>query len=461
MNAPANLSSAQDGTFVRRVRAVDYKEVGEKPDFDSRQTERSGTKAGFIMLFDRSYKPIGPANQYLNAVCGNDRGVLTQNAYADDLAQWWAYLGHNDIEWDEVDLEQINAYARTLIQCVCRRTGRAYASATIERRVGTVETFYHWAFADGLIERPVIHLMPESGRGAWTLNDARIWAKRRPGRVRIPRRLPKDAHVEPFAEADLHAVLKALGPSPFAAGWPKDVSVRNRLIAQVAVLTGMRIFEVCSLTTHQISNVAYLAARATDDDLIPIRLVVTKNRDPRTAWLPRPIWKALERYIDGERAAAVEKAETAGRRCRDHAVLFVNGITANKRDRGQPVSTDTVSRAFWRAMKESGQVDTVTVRAIDPADGSLGRNGAGGRTGTVDREVTRRSFHDLRHTFAVAQFRAAVENKSPAPVKNVQSLLGHRQMSTTADIYLAKYDAAEAAAADALAAWLRKPGDAD
>ena len=51
------------------------------------------------------------------------------------------------------------------------------------------------------------------------------------------------------------------------------------------------------------------------------------------------------------------------------------------------------------------------------------------------------SFHDLRHTYAVITYHLEKQNGNSEPWKKIQSILGHKNLSTTMDIYLDQVNA--------------------
>lgn len=160
--------------------------------------------------------------------------------------------------------------------------------------------------------------------------------------------------------------------------------------------------------------------------ILPI--TVTKGGRPRSVTLPASVYDELIQYVDSERGEAVR-----GHR-HPTTALFVNHATAT-RNAGGPVTPHTVTRNFNRAVFAAGLIRTVDA---DPP-----------------RRIAAHTFHDLRHTYAVATYFALQKAGKAEPWMLLKTLLGHRSVATTLDIYLRSVSNLEAATTDLLADAMR------
>lgn len=446
---------------IHRIRAVDYS-FDEAGDFDGATMRGLRTPAGFVMLFDDDLRPIEPANLFLLDHCHvparRGRWQKTQTAYADDLVHWWTYLRLHDLAWNTVGADDLRAYAQALVQGVSTR-GRRFSSATISRRIGTVEALYRWSHRHGLVEEcPVVEA------GTKRLVDIDRAFLPHTGGIRVaaasplrPRPAAVDEHVNPIAMGDLTAILDGLGASPYDIDDTDARATRDRLIAETSLYTGMRVEEVVGLTIYQILDVARGEDLSDRWRPLPLRITVTKGGVPRTVVIPAFLVKALLAYIDGERASVVGLAKQRGRNASN--ALFLNGVRSTSRDVGGKTSPATAMRAFHASVLASGLTRTETTYRIDPSTGSPAIDERGEEI-LEPHMVAKHSFHDLRHTFACQFYWSEIRAGNPAPWKKLQARLGHRRLSTTQDIYLRHVETREPEISDTFARLLKERLDA-
>jgi integrase/recombinase XerC len=167
-----------------------------------------------------------------------------------------------------------------------------------------------------------------------------------------------------------------------------------------------------------------------------MHITKTKRLVERDVNVPNYLVPDLHAYIDGERkeCIAVGRRYWIKKKSDEPKALFVNGVDAHQ-NAGKPVSADTLSSAFRRAVIKAGV--TEWVMKMDPNTGEL-------------RQVTvpRHRYHDLRHTYALWTYHALVEQGISEPWKIIQSLLGHAHLSTTLDTYLRVVNVEKARTAD-------------
>ncbi len=374
---------------------------------------------------------VEPVLLYLRHCC--DRGKkawngvkLTERAACDDLYEWMHYLELIDLDWAAVRPDNIRGYRTALEKAISPRTLKPYATNTVRRRLMTIVAFHTWADVE--------------------LGDAADFEERRSKR-RAPN-IDRNAlaHVgrgpDLFAQSDLipgvaptapnpfrkvkhlHRVMVALGPLPSSRG--KDArATRDRLASTFAVATGARIAEVAALTLAQVLG----ADRDPTGDAMAHTLMMlheTKGGRPRQIEIPTWLLDEMLAYADTERREVVERARSLGRAAAPN--FFLNGIESSDRYVGCALTSRNLSRIFRAAVISAGFYDRV------------GEDLPGGGPG---RTVAQHSFHDLRHTFAIAQYIARKAMGDAEPWKMIATLLGHRSWATTMDYYLPSVSLAE------------------
>ncbi|MBE7184985.1 MAG: tyrosine-type recombinase/integrase [Methylobacterium mesophilicum] len=427
------------------------------------------TPADFRMLFTGDWEPIQIANLFLMDWCYRPKvqggWENTQKSYADDLAQWWAFLDANGLRWDDARAMHLKEYTKGLQMAVSPRTSRRFSTSTVQRRVGTVENLYAWAFREGYIaDRIERVLVEDTGIGIG------------PGKAFLPHlgtattkkaKRPKGRHADndarPMQPAVLGSILDRLGPPIFDTGMrvvpfdQDDLPRRNRLMAEAAYHTGMRAFEVTGIRLSRIE-----ALKPSLDPAQPFQSffveVVTKGGRTRKVTVPSFMLLALLDYASNEREAAIAEAEELAVRngvtFRRHDWLFVNGMGTNGRDLGRPTSPTTASQAFTDVVLALGHTVTVTGFQTNPETGEhvLDEDGV-----AVEVQIVKpaHTFHDLRHTYAVSIYSAEVRRGNREPWERLRVLLGHASADTTRNTYLRHVNVDEAALTDATMLRLR------
>lgn len=347
---------------IKVDRAADWMPYKDRCD-KIRQRVQPGTK---VLLDDVT--PLTTMNEFTLARADIARRLgrsweNTQNSYADDLYQYKTFLQAIGVEEPDVTREVLVAYAACFTGGVSVRTRGKFAPSTVHRRFGTTVRYHRFRNRKGL--RSSVTETELSSLGRWERDGTRykdpnsLYAK-------LPQDLAADDKIHPINDDDRRRIFDCLGPP--ANSEIKGASRRDRLAAETAVLTGMRIDEICSLTTIQILNLARQVDPTRPSKLIELRLTETKGLKPGTVYLPSYLVKLLLEYIRTERqnaidhAAAVRYPTGSSHYCE---YLFVNGLTANNRDVGNRLTTDTLSRAFSSACTAAGIVTYVNLYVLD------------------------------------------------------------------------------------------------
>jgi len=207
--------------------------------------------------------------------------------------------------------------------------------------------------------------------------------------------------------------------------------VRNRLLAEVALHTGLRRDEVRHLTVGQIRELARSVESKPSNVVVFLSLDRTKGQYPGKAMFPVWLVKALDWYRVNERPKPLQANASY-----DSDSLFVNH--PGRRNAGGPISNDTISSVFLRAIVQTGL--TFTFNRPDPLSGE-------------NRQFVeaRHTYHDLRHTFAALIYRSQIAQGVQSPWLMVQKLLRHRSLSTTLETYLSVFSVDEPTVTDEIA----------
>lgn len=346
----------------------------------------------------------------------------TVEAVCYDLLDWWNYLEFKGIKWNLAEGEDLVDFRNALIITTSPKSHRRLSNATINRRLTYISQFYDWARNrygyDGSIQLELRHEKHAIDRNPL----AHLGSERLKKSMPSWQKLKSDSHngesIRPLSRESWLKVAELLGPLPSSSKNDTRPS-RDRLAAELAILTGMRVDEIAGLRADDI-------LRLPDDD-DPFKLVVisisrTKGLKKRKVLFPSYFLRELKAYIKHERAQAVGINNTQCRLRQKVESLFINHRSAS-RNAGKPTSPATFSRAFKAAVLKAGL--SRPEQRYDPD-----------KNKTYFRTCPLHTFHDLRHTFAVCMYYAEISAGNHEPWKAIQARLGHSQLQTTMDIYL-------------------------
>ncbi len=261
---------------------------------------------------------------------------------------------------------------------------------------------------------------------------------------------------------------------------------RNRLGAELALTTGMRLREFSTVLTVDV-------APGGDEPTGQFTLeACAKRAQPRTVYVPTRTVELARQYIRGNRAAVVRSHQDQYRSRRADLIVVRSGadipglVTVAQGDRTRAVALHRLDAAARRRLfieHNDGH--------LEPAALFLGRNGYMPRPGTwnvVFNSASRRvatfpsatqvaggvTPHDLRHTFAVRMMGHLVRSAADAyrahaqagkapdqtigeavalnPLLTVQRLLGHASPATTT-VYLRYVEDLRATVEAVMAEW--------
>jgi integrase/recombinase XerC len=216
------------------------------------------------------------------------RGVspATSRGYAGDLQQCAGFLRGERLaqRWDAVRPAHIRRFLAHL-------HGKAYARATISRKLSSLRALYRYLAARGL-----------------AASDPTVGIRA----PRQPRRLPRFLY-----ENDLEKLLSSPDPAT-------PLGLRDRALLETLYATGLRVGELVSLTVEQAGGAAELR-------------VVGKGRKERLVLLGRTAQQAIGRYLARGRPQLLARRPGAEEEKR----LFLNA-------RGGPLTDRSVRRVVHR-----------------------------------------------------------------------------------------------------------------
>ena len=387
---------------------------------------------GFLFLVDdETGRIVEPVLLYLADRFISRKGysqLNTLRAAVYILKDWWAFLAEFAKIWNEVNTDDLRFYRDAMLQTVSPKTHQPYGVNTVRRRLSTVLQFYDWAYQEGffgenLNAKSVRQIIRSMDRNAMAHLSSDTGRSEVSDLLPLPRGSADDA-VRPLTETEYRTVAHLLGPLPPETG--QSITdcrpTRYRLIAEVAIHTGMRRNEISSLTVWQILDLRPDSSRPFG----AVKLLITKTKGLRQRHVFMPNWLvvALLWYIDHERkqALTVAKAHWLKDQAKAPAALFLNGAEA-RRHAGKALQNGTIDAHFHQATIAAGL--THAVHKIHP---ETGEHYVGHEPSHV--------FHDLRHTFATWLYWFEKSLGNPEPWKKIQARLGHTELATTTGLYL-------------------------
>lgn len=359
----------------------------------------------------------------------------TAEAFASDLADYFAFLDFAKVTWNEIDEATLLQYVDSMIEEPSPTTSEPYADETIRRRISSVRKLYKWAQPRGMTKHNVLGL---DLRTELKTRRYSYGAQTEGNGAHVPCAPSPDREVRPIPPDEIARIFARLGtlPStntvqdaratPSAPAKLEERSCRNRLMAECAFQVGLRRQEVVDLELPHIMQIGVDAAAPFI--LHPVR-VFGKGAKWRTVNIPSWLIDALQIYARGERAAVVGCAN------RSHTKLFVS-LSSNPKFRGQPLTAKSLDDIFAAAVIAEGL--TRTVKRAD-AEGK-----------SIRKEVAKHVFHDLRHNFAILTYYTRKANGDAEPWLYIQAMLGHALLQTTIRIYLRLVKAYESKYSDYL-----------
>lgn len=274
---------------------------------------------------------VGIVDRYLNYLANvRNMSVHTVRSYRADLASYCDWISREGIFPLEVDHTQLRRYLMELTQA-------RYSKTTINRHLSALRGLYRWLVTEG------------------------ITTKNAAAALTSPKQTKSLPHV--LTEAEVNKLLKSVSCAQ------DELGLRDRCLCELLYASGARISEVALLGTEDI-----------DMNQGQVRLFGKGSKERIVPVYPEAI-RVIELYCTTLRPELAKRAKTLSN------ALFLSS-------RGNPMSADTLRRAFEKRVHEAGLSGAYTP-------------------------------HAMRHTFATKVLEGG------ADLRSVQELLGHASLSTT------------------------------
>ena len=341
------------------------------------------------MIFDPAGHPVEPIVGFLEDLiaCGNSAGTVRSYAY--DLLRWWRWLQVIDRPWNHATHDDLREYVLWLMSASKKRNHPRGPSATT---AGTINPITRKQYLDDQYKPRTIRHSNAVLRSyyEWTIRES-IGPLVNPVQMKRTSQRP-NSHHNPLDPFRAEARLRYNPPIPKRAPrvlpdeeWVQVFTLlkhdRDRALLAIAISNGARAGELLGMRQIDVDWGEQL-----------IRVIRKGTRDEQ--WLP----------VSSE------------------AMLWLRRYLA---ELGSPSPN---SPLWW------------TIRASRSGDGAQRNPMTYEALRALFRRInaalgTNWSMHDLRHT--AARRMAADANLS---LSDVQTILGHRQLSTTVQVYLHQSD---------------------
>jgi integrase/recombinase XerD len=118
---------------------------------------KSGETVWLMLDADLDYQIVEPIQQYLTFLCGS-KSPNTVESYGYDLKAWWNFLEYKQLNWQQVELNDIEEFAYWLRVGDISKVGSLQAvqahlsERSINRAITAVSTFYEYHIASKTLE---------------------------------------------------------------------------------------------------------------------------------------------------------------------------------------------------------------------------------------------------------------------------------------------------------------------
>ena len=364
-------------------------------------SESDGLPIIDVLRFMRDRYVAGPGSR-------RQKSPRTIEACAYDLKDYLDYLDAIGLDVLNVQVTDIENYVHSMGLTRSAVTGREFSKKTIARRMSTIRSYYRWAGQRGITK---YNIPVDSG----ALGEHQFLWERPGDQIYDPDVQKPDFKVRTIPADKLKLILDASGFINYNVDDPNFVEApKLRLMFECALQAGLRRFEIPLITVRELKK--SLKRVVSNNPLSKVRIdIFGKGGRFREVMVPLWLINNLSRYLEGQRALAINQRRSIDENFIDHGYLFVRDD--HRRLIGNRLSIRYLSDPMRKIQQALG-IHAGEMETHDPYDRYYG-------------------VHALRHTYAVNEYLARKQMGDPEPWHYVQAQLGHRFLQTTISIYLA------------------------
>ncbi|BCK56202.1 site-specific integrase [Nocardia wallacei] len=417
--------------------------------------QRHGTRARQPLLLHSDGRYAAEVNEFFASARMRSSAEETRRKYVTELATWLGFLDAIGCAWSEAGPGEIDAFK--FWRMTDEANPRRVAGGTVRSGLVAIRAFYTWAERRYGVTNPVAMTQIRRGRGV----VEGFQATPRIVRDRDVKWLDPGGYRR-WRDVGLRG-LDLAGRE--VASWRGRNSQRDCAFAEGLYGTGLRLREWASVLQVELpvddSARGFFACR--------LAAACGKGGWGRQFWMPRHTLSDVSAYTEGERAAAVRRAQVAGRyeRIAERRIMvrLLGARRVELRDgagRSSSASLDGLAPRARRRLFIEGPGGLIPAALWLNEDG-LPREVHGWQHTftTANRRVAQAGLvglaataHMLRHSFALRWFsvgRLVYERRfahlDAAELRDfraqfgdtwyfVMTLLGHRNVATTMNTYL-------------------------
>jgi len=331
---------------------------------------------------------------FLSFVSSDGAGSIeTLRTYAEQLNLWLRWLSAQGKTWQVAKRTDLRAYYRV------RRIIGGISAGTWNLGMTAIARLYEWALWEKLIaESPV----PHKWKRAFSAGSMHVFKHGLALRDGASESRTRFLTVEQFRV--FIAGLRNVG------GNRSRTSARNIVLAMLLIQTGMRISEALLMRHSELPDPNHKHFSRLRTVPMTLRRETTKGKKSRLIRIPKQILREVLRYCEDERSVQVEK-----RQKRDLSYAVPDEIWLN--EEGDVLSRNAVEKLFNRATRASGVDCTPHFLRHSFAIYTLSRliQLMGAKKQQVDVPIDKQTYLRICED----------------PLRKVQQLLGHSQISTT------------------------------
>ncbi|MFI7405940.1 site-specific integrase [Streptomyces sp. NPDC049541] len=283
---------------------------------------RLGLRAGQEFLINSDGRVIPEVNAFFGSLRMRNRSDGTREKYGYALCTWLGFLDAVGRDWHAADAEDVEGFK--FWRMTDEANPQRVAGGTVSDNLDAVSAFYDWAAARYSVRNPVMRVVrPRCSPRAGTAGAAGFEAA--PHVVR-------DRDVK-WLDPGGYAVWRDVGLRGLdregreVARWRGRNSQRDCAFADALYGTGLRLTEWASVLMLELPGEGYGRGYATGR----LAAACAKGGRGRRYWMPRTALADALGYCEGERAAAVRRAQRAGRYERLAGIWVLHRVLGQRR----------------------------------------------------------------------------------------------------------------------------------